>query len=201
MTEHSRLTKLLRKYLYEAQCKAAAHAEAESYNRRINKTTSASQMITSLAVGVLGVAAYNNVDECGSSTNIGLIATSVGLSFAASAVGVFRSIWRFASKEANHHTTSGNFADIASDIVLFFASNTDDVELSHFVEMTHERLDIYNASAASIANKYIDCAKARIEFPKNGNGGNGSLGSVAQHRTMVIRSRRDSSSVELQSEG
>ena len=130
-----------------------------------------------------------------------LIATSVGLSFAASAVGVFRSVWRFASKEANHHTTSGNFSDVASDIVLFLAGVSDDVELSHFVQMTHERLDIYNASAASIANRYIDAAKARIEFPKNGNGGNGSLGSVAQHRTMVIRSRRDSSSVELQSEG
>lgn len=150
--------KLLQKYLYEAKYKAAAHGSAEAYNRNINKKTAFTQGLVSLVVGVLGVVTWNNVDECGTATNIGLIATSVVLSFGASAVGLIRSVWRYAEKEAAHHTTAGNYGDIVTDIELFFAGNLDD--LDHFVDTTHERLDIYDASSAPIGKRYIAQAKA-----------------------------------------
>ncbi len=181
--ERAKQLKLLRKYLYEVTYKSTAHGKAEADNRKKNKYTAFSQALLSAVVGVLGVAAWNNVDECGSSTNIALIASGIALSFTASAVGIVRSVWRFSTKEANHHASAGNFSDVASDIELFLAGNLSDLELiKHFVDTTHERLDIYNDCAAGIGSNYTEAAKTATPYPKNGNG--------STPRSAIIRQRR-----------
>ena len=166
-SEVSRVRHLLHNYLYDSKCKASAHDSAEGVQRRRDKTSSWSQSIMGLVVGVLQVATWNNVDECGSSSNIALIAVSVALSFLAAGIGITRGVWRFSAKEAAHHTTAGNYADVVSDIELFLTGDMSDLQLvRHFVELIHERLDIHDASAAAIGPKYIHEAKRGIPQPK-----------------------------------
>ena len=118
--ERQNLLKLIIKYLYTCQIKTHAHSAAEGINRKRERVSSWTQSILSLVVGVVGVSAWNNVDDCGSSGNIGLIATSVVLSFISAAIGATKSAGKFASKEQSHHDCAGNFSDVASDKACFY---------------------------------------------------------------------------------
>ena len=167
--ERDKLLKLIIKYLYDCQTKTHAHAAAERVNRKRERVSSWTQSILSLVVGVTGVSAWNNVDECGNSNNLSLIIVGVVLSFTAASIGATRSAWKFASKEQWHHTCVGNFADVASDIEYFLTGDLEDVrELKAFADMIHEKMDIHTGSESPIGIKYMDRAKETISYPKNG---------------------------------
>jgi hypothetical protein len=169
MDEHTKLRKLLNKYLYEAKYKSVAHGRAEGRHRKLDKLTSWTQSILSLVVGITSLSTWNNVDDCGDSTNLALIITSIVLSFTAAGIGATRGTWKFAGKESAHHQTAGNYADMVTDIELFLTNDLSDLSmLKHFVDVTHERLDIHDASATAVADHYITAAKAVVPYPKNG---------------------------------
>lgn len=190
MDEHTKLGKLLNKYLYEAKYKSAAHGKAEAVNRFRDKVSSWSQSILSLVVGITSLSTWNNVDDCGNSTNVALIITSVFLSFIAAGIGATRGTWKFAGKESAHHQTAGNYADLVTDIELFLTGDLTDLSLlRHFVDVSHERIDIHDASSASIGGSYIDEAKAETPFPKNGlfNPLQNGLGNTSDSEEMKRR--------------
>ena len=167
-TELSKVRNLLMTYLYQSKYKSAAHAGAESANRLRGKVSSWTQSLLGLIVGLLSLNSWNNVDDCGNATSKGMIITSIILSFLAAGIGVTRDVWRFSSKAAGHHETAGNYSDVVSDIELFLTGDMTDLEmLRHFVDVTHERLDIYDAGAATIASSRLEKAKRASRKPPN----------------------------------
>ena len=170
MNSHQKkVYRLLNKYLYECKFKSQAHGQAEKINRYRSKISTWTQNSLGLVVGIFGLSIWG-ADDCNSSDQQGLIITSIVLSFLASMIGLTRGVWRYTEKVSLHHQTSGNYADVSSDIELFLSKDPDSLrdEIEQFVELCHERLDIYDASACPISNEFIEKAKTKVPYPKNG---------------------------------
>ena len=160
--------RLLVKYLYDCKVKAHAHGKAEAANRKRERLCTWSQSILSLIVGVTSLSAWNNVDDAGNSSNVGLIATGVILSFTSAAIGATRSTFRYGAKESEHHACAGSFADIASDIELFFSKSRTEDELDQFIDVVHEKMDIHVSNECPVGAKYLANAKELVGKPANG---------------------------------
>ncbi len=161
-----KLLRLIIKYMYDCKLKAEGHTLAEGVNRKRERISSWTQSILSLVVGITGVSAWNQTDECGNSSNLPLIATGVTLSFLSAGIGATRNAWKFATKEALHHAAASNYSDVASDIEFFLTSTMDDVEeVRAFADMIHEKMDIHGDSEPPLSDKIVETAKTKVPLP------------------------------------
>ena len=144
---------LLKRKMKECNIKSHAHALASTHNRIIAKRTNWLSGMFPAFAGVLSVGTFSDLDACGNMTNQMLVGFTVGLSFLSTICTLTKSVFRFSEKEIEHHNSSGNFGDIASDIELYLAKRNG--PLKSFLEMTHELILVHESTAPPISDEYI----------------------------------------------
>lgn len=127
---------LLQTYLGRVTIKASAHKNAEKWYSRMNRLIGLPPVILSTVVSILGGIEYSN-------SNTELALTVVSLSGAVALLTGSSSYLNYAKRASRHHDSSGNYADIQSDIEIFLASEFNREELSSFLNIQHEKMDIY----------------------------------------------------------
>ncbi len=163
---HELQAALLSEYFIRAKIASAAHGAAEGVNRTLEKQSTLAQTT------ILSVLTLSHLGAWGFEGSAALMIFSGVLSFVGAIIGGFKSVYRYGAKEAAHHATAGNYADVAADIKSFKASDdyADHEERSVFATVTHEKLKIYDALATAIGGAYLDDAKAAINrgpFPQS----------------------------------
>lgn len=179
---------LLHKYLHEVTYIASAHSAYSQNNYVTNRRTAWIQMVCSTTVGVLGIGTWNNLDSCGASTNIGLIAGTVALSALGTLIGGTRAQMRYGEKHSIHEHVGIMYDDLASDIIIFLTGDlSDHDEVTHFADNIHERIDTTDRMCPSTPSKYIDAAKNATPFPKSF----GTVCALSRHKTEIRRRKVD----------
>ena len=161
-TNHQqRSLKLLKRKMKDCNIKSHAHALASTQNRKIAKRTNWLSGIFPTFAGVLSVGTFSDLDACGNMTNEMLVGFTVGLSFLSTLCTLTKSVFRFSEKEIEHHNSSANFGDIASDIELYLAKRVyHNGTLKSFLDITHELILVHESTAPPIADEYINQATA-----------------------------------------
>ena len=140
----------------ECTIKSHAHALASTQNRIIAKRTNWLSGIFPAFAGVLSVGTFSDLDACGNMTNEMLVGFTVGLSFLSTICTLTKSVFRFSEKEIEHHNSSSNFGDIASDIELYLAKRVHhNGSLKSFLDMTHELILVHESTAPPIPDEYM----------------------------------------------
>lgn len=184
---------LLHTFLHKVTFTARAHTHYSEHNRSANKKTAWTQLTCSIAVGVLGIGAWQNLDSCGNPTNVGLIASGVILSAIGSLVGGTRAQLCFSEKHSAHQHAAITYGELASDIIIFLTGDLSDVTVvTHFVEYIHGRIETADRTCPTAPVTYINEAKSMTPLPKS----NGSVCDLS--RCHVEIRKRMHSDVDLQ---
>lgn len=147
---------LLKRKMKDCNIKSYAHALASTQNRKIAKQTNWLSGIFPAFAGILSVGTISDLDACGNMTNEMLVGFTVGLSFLSTLCTLTKSVFRFSEKEIEHHNSSANFGDIASDIELYLAKRVHhNGSLKSFLDMTHELILVRESIAPPIPDEYI----------------------------------------------
>ena len=154
--EDERSLTLLKRKMRECTIKSHAHALASTQNRIIAKRTNWLSGIFPAFAGVLSVGTFSDLDACGNMTNEMLVGFTVGLSFLSTICTLTKSVFRYSEKEIEHHNSSSNFSDIASDIELYLAKRIHhNGSLKSFLDMTHELILVHESTAPPIPDEYM----------------------------------------------
>ncbi len=138
---------LLQKYLKRVASKADAHKNAEKWYSRANRMIGFPPVLLSTIVSVLGGIEYSNEDSS-------LALTVVSLSGVCAILTGSSSYLNFSKRASRHHDSSGNYADIKSDIEIFLASEFNRDELASFLNIQHEKMDIYETLEPNLSDKF-----------------------------------------------
>lgn len=160
---------LLKRYLKDCNIKSQAHSLASTYNRTISKRANWLSGIFPACAGILSVGTFSDLDSCGNLTNEVLVGFTVGLSFLSTICTLTKSVFRFSEKDVEHHTSSGHYGDIASDIELYLAKRVhNNGSLKSFLDLTHELILVRDGSALPLPS---DClAEATSVYSQNPSG-------------------------------
>ena len=94
---------------------------------------------------------------------------TVGLSFLSTICTLTKSVFRFSEKEIEHHNSSSNFGDIASDIELYLAKRVHhNGSLKSFLDMTHELILVHESTAPPIPDEHMKQSTAIYKPPPSG---------------------------------
>ena len=147
---------LLKRKMKDCTIKSHAHALASTQNRITAKRTNWLSGIFPAFAGELSVGAFSDLDSCGNMTNEMLVGFTVGLSFLSTICTLTKSVFRYSEKEIEHHNSSSNFSDIASDIELYLAKRIHhNGSLKSFLDMTHELILVHESTAPPIPDEYM----------------------------------------------
>ena len=167
--EDERSLTLLKRKMRECSIKSHAHALASTQNRIIAKRTNWLSGIFPAFAGVLSVGTFSDLDACGNMTNEMLVGFTVGLSFLSTICTLTKSVFRYSEKEIEHHNSSSNFSDIASDIELYLAKRIHhNGSLKSFLDMTHELILVHESTAPPIPDEHMKQSTAIYMQPPSG---------------------------------
>lgn len=141
--------KLLHKYLNLVTTKSIAHKKAEKWYSKANRMLGFPPVILSTLVSILGGIEYSNANN-----NISIVVVSI--SGLCALISGSNSYLNYAKRASSHHESSGHYADIKSDIDIFLNSEYTITELVHFLNIQHEKIDIYETLESNIHESFME---------------------------------------------
>lgn len=139
---------LLNKYLSRVTVKANAHKRAEQWYSSMNRILGFPPVILSTLVSVLGGIEYSKSDQR-------LSLTVVSLSGVCALMTGSLSYLNFSKRASQHHDSSAHYADVQSDIEIFLNTEYTVDELSNFLNVQHEKIDIYETLEPNLHESFI----------------------------------------------
>lgn len=147
---------LLQTYLKRVTLKADAHKRAEKWYARVNRLMGFPPVLLSTIVSVLGGIEYSKSDQS-------LSITVVSISGICAIMTGATTYLNFSKRASQHHDSSGHYADVKSDIEIFLNTQYTQDELANFLNIQHEKIDIYETLEPNLAESFIKMATKTID--------------------------------------
>lgn len=154
-----RQDKLLKTYLKRANLKKEAHAMASSWYLKFHKGIGYPMTMTgSVATLLSGIDLNSEVKR--------FDLTVLILTGCVTLLSATSSFFNNIERSNKHQSSSKQYADIQSDIEFFYNQPDYKDGISKFLEIQHEKFDIYESLEPNLHKYFIDNAKKKIEEDK-----------------------------------
>lgn len=158
--------KLIRLRAQELKCrrKSTAYGLAEGHYRGRDRLSRKILGLLGLIIGVASTTTFNRADECGDTTNLGLILLVIVLGFLSGVISLYTTVNNYSTKEKNCHSSAGKYHEKVSEIGFFFTEDLSDVEMvKAFTDKVNDAIVEIDDSAPPLEAKFARKAEKLVK--------------------------------------